>query len=69
MWVLLMCSISYVWKGHLCVCVCVLVCLYRGKSYHSEVPDLLHNSGPEGLQALLGIAATCSERVRRHDHF
>ena len=62
MWV---CSYFFVVYLRRFVCVCV----YRGKPYHSEVPDLLHDSRPEGLQALLGIAATCSERVRRHDRF
>lgn len=35
-------------------------------TYHSQVPDLLHDPGPEGLQGLLGIAAAAYERVRGH---
>lgn len=35
-------------------------------TYHSQVPDLLHDTRPEGLQCLLGIAARGSKTVSRH---
>lgn len=35
-------------------------------TYHSQVPDLLHDTRPEGLEGLLGIAAPGSERICRH---
>lgn len=35
-------------------------------TYHSQVPDLLHDTRPEGLQGLLGIAPTGSKSICRH---
>lgn len=35
-------------------------------TYHSQVPDLLHDTRPEGLQCLLGIAARGSKTISRH---
>lgn len=46
-----------------------MICAYNwywDKAYHSQVPDLLHDSRPEGLQGLLGIAATCSKSICGH---
>ena len=37
-----------------------------GETYHSQVPDLFHDTRPEGLQGLLGIAAPGSKRICRH---
>lgn len=45
---------------------CVRVSISIAIAYHSQVPDLLHDPRPEGLQGLLGIAAPSSKRIGGH---
>lgn len=54
----------YIWRE--VVCFSISMCLFLDISYHSEVSDLLHDSRPERLEGLLGIAAPGSKRICRH---